>query len=296
LDTPSQGTDDQFADEVTQSVRAAVEQNDGVELMTLSNRYSPKVAIRNADYFVRERVDLVIEFQTDETAAPVISGKYRDAKLPFIAVDIPHPGAIYYGANNYQAGLIAGEYLGKWAKQMWNGEVDEIVMIELARAGAIPRSRLTGMLTGIRNILKDLDRSPVIYLDGDGLLSSSWEAVRKHLRHSKVERTLVGAINDPSALGALRAFEEAGRTNHCAVMGQNGSRDARDELRKSRSRFIGTVTYYPEKYGENLVRLAMDTLNFKIVPPAVFTQHQLMTSRNVDTLYPNDKLLSVVRS
>jgi len=26
-----------------------------------------------------------------------------------IAIDIPHPGATYYGANNYEAGLIAGD-------------------------------------------------------------------------------------------------------------------------------------------------------------------------------------------
>lgn len=32
---------------------------------------------------------------------------------------------------------------------------------------------------------------------------------------------LVGAINDPSALGALRAFQEAGRAACCAIMGQN---------------------------------------------------------------------------
>ena len=33
-----------------------------------------------------------------------------------IAIDIPHPGATYFGANNYQAGLLAGHYLARWAK------------------------------------------------------------------------------------------------------------------------------------------------------------------------------------
>ena len=39
--------------------------------------------------------------------APAIASKYFEAKLPMIAIDIPHPGATYFGANNYEAGLIA---------------------------------------------------------------------------------------------------------------------------------------------------------------------------------------------
>jgi ribose transport system substrate-binding protein len=31
----------------------------------------------------------------------------------------------------------------------------------------------------------------------------------------------VGAANDPTALGALRAFQEAGRANDCAIVGNN---------------------------------------------------------------------------
>ncbi len=59
------------------------------------------------------------------------------------------------------------------------------------------------------------------HLDGDGKLGNSFEAVRRHLRTSRSRRMLVGAINDPSALGALRAFQEAGRAACCAIMGQN---------------------------------------------------------------------------
>jgi ribose transport system substrate-binding protein len=50
---------------------------------------------------------------------------------------------------------------------------------------------------------------------------------------------LIGAINDPSALGALRAMEEAGRAETCAVMGQNASLEARAELRNPDTGLIG---------------------------------------------------------
>jgi len=102
---------------------------------------------------------------------------------------------------------------------------------------------------------------------------------------------LVGAINDASALGALRAFQEAGRTDCCAIMGQNASPEGRAELRLSGTRMIGSVAFFPEKYGDDLVRVALDILNRRPVPPAVFVKHQLITQDTVNHVYPNDELM-----
>lgn len=286
------GIDTQFTREVANSLRCAVEQSGTIELTVLDNRFDPSVAIRNAEQFIRERADLVIEFQIDETVALTIANLYRGASIPFIAVNNPLPGATYYGANNYEAGLIGGRHLGRWAQRNWQGEVDEIVLLELTRAGTIPKTRIAGMLAGIREALKNsVERARLTQLDGNGQFDHSWQVMRSHLRHNRAQRVLVGAMNDMSALGAIRAFQETGRDEHCAVLGQNGSLDAREELRSRRSPFIGSVAYFPEKYGSGLVQLATDILNRRFVSPAVFTNHVLLTADNVDRLYPNDTLL-----
>jgi len=211
-------------------------------------------------------------------------------------VEIPHPGATYFGANNYEAGLIGGRHLGRWAKQHWNSEVDEVVLMELTRAGSLPRMRLTGTLVGIREASPQLENCPVTFLDGDGQLGSSFEAMRKHLRSARGRRFLVGAINDPSALGALRAFQEAGRTEDVAAMGQNASPEGRAELRVPGTRLIGSVAYFPEEYGGGIVRLALNILQRQPVPPAVFVKHRLLTPETVDHAYPNDSLMRIVAS
>jgi ribose transport system substrate-binding protein len=287
-----QGQDSSFAREVHSSVVQAAEK-ENVELIVVDNRYQPKVALRNADHLIREQVDLVIEFQTDEAVAPAIASKYLEAKIPMIAIDIPHPGATYFGANNYEAGLIAGRYLGRWAKKNWGAVVDEILMLELQRAGALPRARIRGMLAGVKETMREAETLPVTWLDGDGQFKTSLERVRKHIRASSSKRFLIGAANDPSALGAVRAFEEAGRRTDCAVIGQNAEAEARIEMRESRTPLIGSVAYFPEKYGEGLIRLSLDILSRKPVPPAIFMKHQLITPENVDHAYPNDGLLGV---
>jgi ribose transport system substrate-binding protein len=94
------------------------------------------------------------------------------------------------------------------------------------------------------------------------------------------------AVNDPSALGVLRAFEEAGRGHLCAVMGQNAVRSAVEELRRPGTRLIGSVAYFPERYGDELISLARAMLQKKQVPSAVFVEHQLVTPKNVGLIYP----------
>jgi len=288
----AQGTDYQFSKEISTGLQRAAEA-EGIELINVDNRYSGKIAQRNADVLVREKVDLVIEFQTDEHVAPIVSAKYREANIPLIAIEIPHPGATYFGANNYEAGLIGGRYLGRWAKQQWQSNVDEIVLITLERAGSLPRMRLTGMLVGMRETCPHLEHVDVTYVEGDGKMADTFEAMRRHLRTTKAKRMLVGAINDPSALGALRAFQEAGRTSACAIMGQNASPEGRAELRQEGTRLIGSVAYFPEKYGSEIIGVALDILHRRPVPPAVFVKHQLLTAENVNHVYPNDELMQL---
>jgi ribose transport system substrate-binding protein len=285
----AQGADYQFSREVSLSLQRAAS-DEGIELISLDNRYSPKMALRNADLLVREKVDLVIEFQTDETVAPIVAAKYREANIPLIAIDIPHPGATYYGANNYEAGLIAGRYLGRWVKENWNSVVDEIIMLELGRAGHLPRMRLTGMLVGLNSVLPDAKNCRTTYLEGDGELGPSFEVVRKHLRTSRCRRQLVGGINDPSALGALRAFEEAGRTECCAIMGHNASPEGRAAIREPNSRFLGSIAFFPERYGPDVIRVGLEILSRRPVPPAVFVEHKLITPATVEHYYPYDSL------
>jgi ribose transport system substrate-binding protein len=94
----------------------------------------------------------------------------------------------------------------------------------------------------------------------------------------------------------LRAFQEAGRAENCAVMGQNASPEGRAELREPKTRFVGSVAFFPERYGENLIRVSLDILNQRPVPPAVFVEHKLVTPGTVDHYYPNDRLAQMVRS
>ena len=286
----SQSEEFPFSRLVSESIRSS-SYHAGVELLELSNRYNPKTAIRNAETFVRERVDLVIEFQTSQRSAPIISSRLIEAGIPIIAIDIPHPGATYYGADNYRAGIIGGRALAQACLRRWDGVVDEVILLELPIAGPLPRSRMTGMLAGIRELIPKLPDEKARFLDGKGRFEDSLSVMRKHLTRTKSQRILLGALNDPSCLGGLHAFEEAGRADHCLAVGQNASIEARREMRRPGSRLVGSVGYFPERYGEAVISLAMDKAVGREIPAATFVKHQILTPGNVDIAYPNDSLI-----
>lgn len=260
----------------------------GVDLLVLDNdsQRSPEMALANARKLMSENIDLFIVFQSYAQVATAISAHATRLKIPLIAIEIPHPDAIYFGVNNCQAGLIAGRHLARWAQHHWKSHVDEILLVSSLRNQSLSEARITGSLLGINEILPSSSHARTTIIDGDWQFETSREAVKRHLDKSTARRILVSAIFDPSALGALQAFKDAGRLQHCAIVGQNGSVEALLQMRKSNTRLIGSVAYFPERYGEQLITLALNALTRRaVVPNAVFIKHQLLTPANLKQHY-----------
>ncbi len=90
----------------------------------MDNRYDPDVAIRNAVEFVAKQVDLVLEFQVEEAAAPRVAHIFKKAEIPMVAIDVPHPNATYFGVDNFEVGYEAAAILAQYAQRQWKGKVE----------------------------------------------------------------------------------------------------------------------------------------------------------------------------
>jgi len=276
-----------FSSVVTAGLRSAAA-SANVDLLILNNEFSASRALANADRFVSERVDLVIDAQIDIRIAAQVTAKFADAEIPFIAIDLPHPGSTYFGADHYRAGRMAGKYLGAWAHSHWKEEVEQILLIGADVAGPVLNTRLTGMLDGLLEGRFVARSTPVLHLDTKAQFERTWEVVRKAIHKLRKRRILVGAINDPSALGALQAFRDLAREDDCAIASQDAGIEARNELRKQDTRLICSTAYFPETYGEQLIALALDILKGRPTPSATFVKHKLITVLNVNKVYPYD--------
>lgn len=272
-----QSQDMPFSVEVTESLRAAAAAV-GVDLLVLDNCYDAATAMRNAEEFVKQRVDLVIEFQVEQEAAPVIADKIAGAKIPLIAIDIPHPHATYFGVDNYRVGFEAGEVLAAHALQNWGSKVEWVLGLDLPEAGLLVQSRITGAFEGVRSGIPDLPVECFVRIDGRGMRDRSKKLVSEFLeRHPKDKHILIAAATDTSALGALDAVKESKREKHVAIVGQDCIAEAVEQMQSPGSCLIGSVSHEAGSYGPNLIHLGLAILRGQTVAPYNYVAHKMVT-------------------
>ena len=249
-----------------------------IELLLADNREGGPTALANAEYFVQEQVDLIVEFNTDARYGNVIMERVRSANIPVIAIDIPLPGATFLGVNNYRAGMMAGRLAGAYVQQRWQGKLDALLALGLPLSGPTPAARTQGQIEGLREGLSIPDEA-IIHLDSQNTYAATHQTVAALLPALKTaQHIVILGINDEVVLGALAAFEEAGVSQRVIAIGQGADQKALEELRRPGSRMIGAVTSFPEYYGLLIVDTVSHILQGKQVPPAVYTHHVLVLS------------------
>jgi ribose transport system substrate-binding protein len=275
-----------FSEAVAQSVVAAAAAS-GVELIVLDNRYDPAVAVHNAEEFVAKRVDLVLEFQVEEAAAPRIAHIFKKAEIPMVAIDVPHPNATYFGVDNFEVGYEAASILAQFAQRQWRGMVDRVVGVGFREAGSFVQNRIAGAFDGIQDRFKDLTPDQFVQIEGKGMREASNRAMSEYLRvRNPGEHTLVAAATDSSALGVLDAVRKAGQEANFAIVGQDCIPEVLEEMRTGSSAIVGSISHEPETYGPRLIQLGISILRGYTVPPYNYAHHRVVTP---DTLSAEDK-------
>jgi len=271
----AQSTEMPFSEAVARSLKVAAT-DAGVDLLILDNHYDAAIAVKNAEEFVRRRVDLVIEFQVDQHVAAIIGDKIAGAGIPLIAVDIPHPHAVYFGVDNFRVGFEAGRLLARHAKQAWDGKVNWVLGLDLEEAGPLVQSRITGAFEGVRSQIPKVPVESFVRINARGMREKSYQLVREFLGRHARERILIAAATDTSALGALQAARELKREQHIAVVGQDCIEEAMKEISTPGTPLIGTVSHEAQTYGSRLIQLGMAMLGGQSVPPYNYVEHKVV--------------------
>ena len=277
----AQYSDAPFFDAVRQGLLASGSAA-SVDLLLLDNKSDAATALRNADEFISQRADVVIEFQMDPEIAPIVADKLHSAGIPLIAVDSPHSHATFLGIDDYRAGYEAGAFLAQHAKRHWGGEVNWAVGLDIQEAGALIHSRINGALAGIRSKLPGLRDEKYILLNSQNLPGASHRLMLGFLRrHPRQRGILVAAATDVSALGALRAIHEASRVRDVAIVGQGCIPESLDEMRIPGSPLIGSISHEAGRYGSQLIQLGLAMLNGQTVPPYNYVKHKLVAATSL---------------
>jgi ribose transport system substrate-binding protein len=276
-----------FCVKVEQGMKANCEAA-GIRLLIADNRLDGATALANAESFLQREVDFVIEFQTDANFGATIMRQMQTADTRVIAIDIPMPGATFFGANNPRSGFMGGSYLAQAAITKFGLAkviTGYLVVGDLPQSGAIPAMRTGGQIAGFLASVDGFSPGHVIKIDSKNTLEESFTQMTNVLgRIPTGVPILVTAINDQSAIGMLRAVKQARREADLLVVGMGA-----DEVQTlaSEPAFIASVGYFPERYGNYIIPLALMELAGKKPPAAVLVHHVMVTKANVCQFYPS---------
>jgi ribose transport system substrate-binding protein len=263
-----------------------------VDLVFYDNRRDGRAALDNARDAVRRKVDLYVQYFDDPTTNDAIARVLREARIPVLAVNYPVGDAPLYTADNVAAGRLAGETLGDFAARSWPGRpvVALIVGPVSARHDRLPE-RVRGVTDGLRH------RQPstrIVSLDTQGNPATVSALVGKAVAGQPNAKFLIAALDDQTALAAKSALESAGRLADGAIVALgcdrsiHGGASDRKEIDPSNrgSIVLGSVAFYLDRYGYDVLPLALRMLRGESVPARTTTGHRLITAANVFREYP----------
>jgi ribose transport system substrate-binding protein len=263
-----------------------------LDMVYYDNDRNRAKTLANADDAIARKLDLYIQYCDDQGANAEIGKRMKSAGIPVIAINYPVPASPFYGADNMVAGRLAGEALVKFAATTWRGEqVTAVIVGDLANPGDHVRERAEGISSALEAATPVMAETR---LDSGGNPAQADALLRRYLAAHTTGKLLIAALDDTTALTAKATVEAASRAIDTAIASQGcdrsvhgGANDKKEIDPTNRgSIVIGSVAYLLDRYGYDVLPLAMKMLAGEPVPPRTTTRHVLVTAANVFHVYP----------
>ncbi len=265
----------------------------GWDLVYMNNKLDGQTAVANADSMLLRNIDYFIEFNVDISVAPTIMEKMDEAGVPVIAVDIEHPGAIYFGANNYGVGPIVGKYMGELVKEKW-GESDALLIIEDSISGETVLARTDNVVDGFREVFPDYADDKIFYIDGGQDPTEAQEMTSNFLSaHPDFEKIAIAPAHSTYRIGAQAAIETANRETNCLMVSQ-GEYDYFEYLDATPEApewevYAGTLVYDFKNYGNYCMSIIDKLEAGEAVEEFNYPNHYMIDRTNVYEFFPEEK-------
>lgn len=229
------------------------------------------------DAFIQQGVDLIVISAVDEDGiAPAIE-RARAAGVIVIAVDTPAVGAdAVVMTDSVEAGEVACRHL---FEQM--GGKGNILIVD-----GTPIQTIIDRITGCTKVLEEFPGITVVGHQASRNDRASGLTVTTDMLTATPDVQGIFGMNDPSALGATLAVEQAGRASDIIVVGIDASPEGVAELKREGSPFIASATQNPAEMVRQAVAVAQQMVDGN--PPAdttILIPSVIVTRDSVDE-YP----------
>lgn len=276
-----------FAIPITKGI-AKLAKDLGLKLIYCDAEFKPEKAISCAEILASQKPDFVIAGNWQGGAAAAIMAIFDKAKIPAASIDVSHPNAVFFGASNYASGVVGGKAAGEYAKANWDCKDVWVFMGENLEEGEAADLRLVGFADGVQEVCGALpadriDRMRLAAGTADQAITVTTDWLTAH---PEAKHILSGTIDDERANGMAKAFVATKRDGMVVGQGCDSVGIAVVKMAPaSENRFLGCAAYYPEKYGDYLVSIALDVMAGKAVPQEIHMEHTFLDHDTIGTVY-----------
>ena len=276
-----------FAIPITKGI-AKLAKDLGLKLIYCDAEFKPEKAISCAEILASQKPDFVIAGNWQGGAAAAIMAIFDKAKIPAASIDVSHPNAVFFGASNYASGVVGGKAAGEYAKANWDCKDVWVFMGENLEEGEAADLRLVGFADGVQEVCGALpaDRIDRMRLSAGTADQAITVTTDWLTAHPEAKHILSGTIDDERANGMAKAFVATKRDGMVVGQGCDSVGIAVVKMAPaSENRFLGCAAYYPEKYGDYLVSIALDVMAGKAVPQEIHMEHTFLDHDTIGTVY-----------
>ena len=233
---------------IADSLTAEAERN-GFDVVVTDAERDVNRQSQQVDNFLASGVVAIVLNPVDRIAIGPAVRRANEAGVPVFTSDLQAVAdgveiAGHVGTDNYQGGLLAGEAMIEALGEAGG----EVLVLHFKQANSCVL-RVDGFRHAIGEYNRDRTEGRieiVAELEGGGLRDEGYRAMADGIQ-AYPDLAGVFAINDPSALGARTALEQAGRADQVRIVGFDGEIAGREAIRDGK--IYADPIQYPDRMG-----------------------------------------------
>lgn len=265
-----------FRQEVAESIEQACKQYSEIRLSIRQNDGTYETIIDNINQFINDEIDILIEYSSNYDVGELIIQKFNNQGIgiPTIMIDLPVQNTYYFGANNVEAGQIAGIEASRYIINQWNGQIDSIILLGKDISGSVCQKRLLGSIDSLREQVKFNARIIKTINCSQGFAYYN-DRLKRHLdRISENDTCLVISFGEDTTVDSHNLICEYAKTKNIIMVAQNFSKHVKHLMSNPYSPIIGCVSYEQENYGTRIIEIVTKILNGEKVDLVNYTHHK----------------------
>lgn len=289
----SGGDQSPFVFQVTESLRVEAESL-GVTLVECDTQSLPERGVECGRTISASNPSAVINWQFFPDSSAAVCESYGN--LPTVTMDTPNDpcARTFVGADNYAAGIVAGNALGEWAQENLGCEYDVFFAIELPALVTVNAERAGGTREGFEQVCGAVPDAKYIGIDKQQGGSDALENIRRQttdmLTANPEARTILvsAPFSDADGIAVLNAADTAGRGEDIKGLMAHGAEAVGHDFIRGDARWVGSVGYFPERYGSLALPAAVALAKGESVPEQILMTHEVVNRDNIDEIYPTE--------